>query len=78
MLMLTVDDFESHAEKILSKSVLGFYKTGSYDDRTIQWNREAFQRSLLKPTDCIIHDITCMHTNKSMPCVPDIGCDPEC
>lgn len=45
--MFCVADFEKHAEKTLSQTNLGFYKTGSYDDNTIQWNREAFHRLAL-------------------------------
>ena len=42
--MLCIADFEEHAEKKLSKANLGFYNTGSYDNYTVQWNKEAFRR----------------------------------
>ena len=42
--MLCLADFEEHAEKVLSKANLGYFKTGSYDNHTVEWNKEAFRR----------------------------------
>jgi (S)-2-hydroxy-acid oxidase len=48
-LFLTVDDFETHASRILPRMVRDYYNGGSMDSITLKANREAYNRYYIRP-----------------------------
>jgi 4-hydroxymandelate oxidase len=53
--ILTLDEFEEHARRVLPEMVYEFLASGAADEHTLRWNREAFAKIRLRPR--VLQDI---------------------
>ena len=70
--LLTLDDAERLAESVVSPEAWSYIVGGAGDERTLQWNREAFSRYRLRPrvlvdVSSVTTETTVLGTPVSMP-----------
>jgi isopentenyl diphosphate isomerase/L-lactate dehydrogenase-like FMN-dependent dehydrogenase len=61
---LTVDDFEAEAKRRLPQMVFDYYAGGSGDEWTLQENRRAFDRWIIRPR--VLVDVSAIQTRTSV------------
>lgn len=44
MQLVSLDDYEKEANKLLPKNSLDYYKSGAGDELTLKWNRTSFAK----------------------------------
>ena len=63
--LLTLDDAERLAEKVVPPDAWGYIAGGAGDERTLRWNREAFSRYRLRPR--VLVDVSTVSTETTVP-----------
>lgn len=48
MNFVSVADFCEHAEQVVTKNAFDYYRSGAGDEKTLEWNKTAFEKYLLK------------------------------
>lgn len=62
--LLTLDDAERLAEKVIPPEAWGYIAGGGGDERTLRWNREAFSRYRLRPR--VLIDVSSVSTETTV------------
>lgn len=62
--LLTLDDAERLAEKVVPPDAWGYIAGGGGDERTLRWNREAFSRYRLRPR--VLVDVSSVSTETTV------------
>lgn len=71
--LVSLDDYERQAIKLLPRNALGYYKSGAGNEETLGWNRSDFNNFRIRPRflrDVSVRDfgVNILGSNVSFPC----------
>lgn len=59
--LVSLDDYEKQAYKLLPKSALDYYRSGAGDEQTLKWNRSDFNNYRIRPR--FLRDVSVLDTS---------------
>lgn len=54
--LISLDDYEKRAHKLLPRAALDYYRSGAGDEQTLRWNRSDFSNYRIRPR--FLRDVT--------------------
>lgn len=71
--LVSLDDYEQQAHKLLPKNALDYYQSGAGNEQTLKWNRNDFNNYRIRPrflrdVSTLDSEVNIFGSNISFPC----------